>query len=141
MPTAAENARYYQKHKERLKKKLAEWKSANKDKCLSYGRAWNEKNKEARSASFKAWRLTNKGTRNAAIAAYRATKRKATPKWTCLQAIRDIYEKAVSMKLHVDHIVPINNNLVCGLHVPANLQLLPGLTNQSKGNRTWPDMP
>lgn len=77
----------------------------------------------------------------------RATKYQATPVWADLQAIIDVYKEAAEMTQrtgivhHVDHIVPLQSNLVCGLHVPANLQVLEGSINNSKGNRYWPDMP
>jgi len=36
---------------------------------------------------------------------------------------------------HVDHIVPLVSQLVCGL------QILDAKANIEKGNRSWPDMP
>jgi 5-methylcytosine-specific restriction endonuclease McrA len=72
---------------------------------------------------------------------YRARNAAATPAWANLQAIALVYMRARLHGLEVDHIVPINHPLVCGLHVEHNLQLLDGDANRAKGNLWWPDMP
>lgn len=71
----------------------------------------------------------------------------ATPAWANHDAIRAIYdaafalEQATGEKYHVDHVVPLNSKLVCGLHAESNLAVLPWLENVKKNNRHWPDMP
>ena len=67
--------------------------------------------------------------------------KQATPQWADIEHIKLIYSKAKHYGFHVDHIVPIKSNIVCGLNVPANMQLLDPVINSSKGNRWWPDMP
>ena len=77
-------------------------------------------------------------------ATYRAKKTQATPCWLTPEQraeIQDFYKMAKELetvfpwKQHVDHIVPIKHNKVCGLHVPWNLQILSATANLAKGNR------
>jgi 5-methylcytosine-specific restriction endonuclease McrA len=67
----------------------------------------------------------------------------ATPPWLPEEMIKQIERIYLSAGPddHVDHIVPLKNELVCGLHVPWNLQVLPAKVNMSKSNRWWPDHP
>ena len=73
----------------------------------------------------------------------RAKQLNATPTWlTCEHKahIKRTYKLAQTMqeitgkKYHVDHIVPLNNQNICGLHVPWNLQVLQADLNLSKSN-------
>ena len=74
----------------------------------------------------------------------RAVKRQAAPKWLTDQQKIQIESKfiealwlsnATGIKHEVDHIVPLQNKTVCGLHVPWNLQVIPMVENRSKGNK------
>lgn len=71
----------------------------------------------------------------------------ATPRWSERDLIERVYRGAamlserLGVSFHVDHVVPIKSELVCGLHVHANLQVLESKENSRKGNRHWPDMP
>jgi len=64
----------------------------------------------------------------------RANKLNATPKWSEDKLIKEFYKNRPK-NYHVDHIIPLQNNLVCGLHVISNLQYLTAKDNLSKGNR------
>lgn len=63
------------------------------------------------------------------------------PAWSEVEKIKVVFEKAKEFGMEIDHIVPIKSDLVCGLHVWHNLQLLDMPLNRSKKNRYWPDMP
>jgi len=72
---------------------------------------------------------------------------KAWPDWCAVDlefASIYAYSKALrklGYKSHVDHIVPIISPIVCGLHVPWNLQVISEAVNLSKSNHIWPDHP
>lgn len=55
-----------------------------------------------------------------------------------LEEIRRIYRECPK-GYHVDHEIPINHPLVCGLHCVANLQYLTAQDNLSKSNHWLPD--
>ena len=61
----------------------------------------------------------------------------ATPEWADLKKIKEIYFNRPD-GYHVDHIIPLQSEIVCGLHVPENLQYLPAYTNRAKGNKFNP---
>jgi hypothetical protein len=84
------------------------------------------------------WGAESKGKRQAATAWRRERIMRATSQPS--DEIERIYAKAARMTMetgithHVDHIVPLKSVLVCGLHAPANLQILRDTDNASKGN-------
>lgn len=84
---------------------------------------------------------------NAKYAKRRFLTTKAVPKWADTVLILATYEESQRLTRetgivhHVDHIVPLTSKYVCGLHCEFNLQVLPGIENLRKHNRTWPDKP
>lgn len=67
----------------------------------------------------------------------------ATPPWISkahIEKMRDTYLKCPA-GYEVDHIVPLNSPIVCGLHVPWNLQHLKSGPNGLKSNHMWPGHP
>lgn len=110
-------------------------------------REWRKKNKERLASYVRMWSRKNREKTNAWDARRRAVKLNAAVPWANKFFIREVYDlarlrtKVMGFKWHVDHIVPLQSSLVCGLHVEQNLQVIPGIYNSSKGNRVWPDMP
>jgi hypothetical protein len=94
---------------------------------------WQRNNPEKMKISY----LRNLASGNVSYRAAkrRAAKKKATPGWADLDSIKDVYQEAKYMQLHVDHIYPLQSDWVCGLHVWDNLQLLDPILNIKKGNR------
>ena len=64
----------------------------------------------------------------------RSIKLKAVPKWANLEKIKEIY-KSCPKDYHVDHFIPLQSKIVCGLHVENNLEYLKAKDNIAKGNR------
>ena len=119
---------YYPKNKEKISARTIDWQRNNKDKYAEKKRRWYEKNKDK---SF------------AKSAKYRASKRNACPTWLNDQMKKEIesfYAKAHKISIEtgvaheVDHIVPLTSEIVCGLHVPWNLQVITRFDNRSKRN-------
>lgn len=86
----------------------------------------------ARANSLK-WQRENKDRVNDKI--IRRKRNTHTPAWADQEAIRKLYHIAIETGMTVDHIIPIQNPIVCGLHVETNLQLLTRAENGRKGNR------
>lgn len=70
-----------------------------------------------------------------------AKKVNATPFWANKFFIKEIYHlaylrtKMTGIKWEVDHIVPLNSPVVCGLHVEHNLRVIPAVINNAKNNK------
>lgn len=67
----------------------------------------------------------------------RARKNNSIPPWADIASIDDFY-RACPDGHHIDHIIPIAGDNVCGLHVLENLQYLPAQENLSKNNKIDP---
>ena len=111
----------------------------DKEKAREATRKWREKHgKEYHSR----WRAENNGKVACYTARRRSRKLCATPLWLTdenILEIDSIYAEAAKCGMDVDHIIPIQGKLVCGLHVPWNLQLLKPNENKAKSNRLPPE--
>ena len=133
----------------------------NKEHTLQQAKEWHESNRESETARMKKYRKENRGAvlnaqkawrdKNPAVMAHHDSKRRSarlqrTPSWANDQLIAAYYmeakrlEELTGIKFHVDHIIPLQGELVSGLHVETNLQLLPAHENMGKSNSFDPEL-
>jgi hypothetical protein len=113
---AEQDAKYFRKYREANQEKIKEYKRTHQDKLNTY---------------------TMK---------YYTLRRSATIPYGELNSliISEAYElaslrtKLTGIKWNVDHVIPINNLYVCGLHVGINLQVIPAKDNKVKRNKLIP---
>lgn len=147
-PDCKDCARLYNiANREKQLAQMKAYRESHKEEMLPAKRAWKERNREYVREANREYQRLNKDKTNAKGAKYRAVKRRAVPAWADASKIEEFYFAADFLGMvtgewhHVDHIVPLQSKVVCGLHWEGNLQVLPGFDNRSKGNRVWPDMP
>jgi len=128
--------------------KHRQWRAENPDKSTARGRRFRKNNPLSHRKSAKSWKDRNKARHALHMANYRASKKLACPPWAKTDEVKAQIEshyehalwlsKVTDSKFHVDHIVPLNNDFVCGLHVPCNLMVLEASDNLVKNNHWWP---
>lgn len=106
----ASDKKSYQKYSDKIKQKVRAYRKNNIDKVREFS------------------------------ANRRCVKINATPNWldsNHRKQITKLHEKALSLgeEHEVDHIIPLKNELVCGLHVPWNMQVLTQKQNRTKSNK------
>ena len=117
------------------------WYKDNKERSKANARAWQGRNPNKVQANTKAYREKNRRIAYASTGAHRASKVGVVPTWANTEAMREIYaeahdlRKSTNINYHVDHIVPLQGEKICGLHVENNLQILTASENISKGNK------
>lgn len=122
-------------NKEKVSEYMENWYKENKDSVLEY----RKQNKDRTAEYYR----NNRSRYNAHAAKRRASKLNSTPSWLTdreLELINQMYldakylESKNGIKYHVDHIVPLQGENVCGLHVPWNLQVITAEENLIKSN-------
>ena len=132
---------YDLKNKEYLRQKTKEYnqkaevKERNKVRWKEY---WSE-NRERRREIANKYARSSKGL--VKLRARQEQVKNATPNWACYDRIETKYKERIAMtrltgvEHHVDHIIPLQGKNVCGLHIPANLRVIPARDNLRKHNR------
>lgn len=139
------DAARYKANPQLQKQASRRWMDNNKEHVSDVRKAWREQNKDRHDAQIRRWQAENKHRVQANTRNRQATKLKATPPWCDIEAIHAIYAEARRLELtdgikrNVDHVIPLRNKMVCGLHVPSNMQILTEFENKSKNNRFTTD--
>jgi hypothetical protein len=135
---------YRAKNREKNRLYAAAYHKKNRETVLINNRLKYRLNRDLRIAKQIQWQKDNKGYTNAKNKAYKLSKKNRTPKWLTsfdFNHIRAFYEaadfmtKLTGIKFEVDHIIPLNGSNISGLHVPSNLQVIPGIENNKKNNK------
>lgn len=150
----------YEKYKVNHNKASKQWNIDNPKKRKAITKKYNTANKElikdrnrkeylsniekyreiSRIASNE-YRKKYPERRAASVAKRKAKKLQAIPLWYENEKVKLIYlkrgelSKLWGIQLHVDHIIPLQGENVCGLHCWDNLQLMEAKLNISKNNK------
>jgi 5-methylcytosine-specific restriction endonuclease McrA len=138
--TRAEYFRQYNQSEAGQKAKR-EYYERNKDTVIARAQARPD---EAKNAYKQKYKEANPDMYKELVSLRRRRFRQATPNWltaTQRMEIRLKYRLAIELsratgiRHAVDHIIPLQGEEVCGLHVPWNLQVIPQTENLKKSNK------
>jgi hypothetical protein len=131
----------YENNKEHILEQQKEYYSLNKERVLAKNTRWQKENRGRMNEILLDYQKRNPEVYRANSAKRHARKLNATPKWANQDRIKNIYFEAQRMQLEtgekydVDHIVPLQGENVCGLHVENNLRIILAKDNRSKHNK------
>jgi hypothetical protein len=131
---------HYEVNKKSYLNKARRWQAENKDKSYYIKRKYadSEESLLKKRLYSKEYKKRNRHIYSHAQKLRHTRKLKAMPKWLSpeqVAEIKSIYKQAsdtsesTGTPHHVDHIVPLDGKIVCGLHVPWNLRVIPGTEN------------
>jgi 5-methylcytosine-specific restriction endonuclease McrA len=101
-------------------------------------KTWRSLNPDRRRIHSRTYRQSHIAEILADTRLRQAVKINATPRWVDKALLKQVYRDAKAMRdqgmnVEVDHIIPLRHSLVCGLHVPWNLQIITSRENRLKG--------
>lgn len=128
-------------HPERTKEIKKGWRDRNNASVVQYARYRRELFPAAIKEAQDKYKAENPEIYSAAAAKRRAAVLNALPVWADLKVVDLFYEfakllsEATEEIYEVDHIVPLQGELVSGLHVENNLRVVPRTVNRKKSNK------
>jgi hypothetical protein len=139
-------SKYQKSNRDKIRNRVRITRARSPEKYKEKSKKWARENPEIAKEKGIAWRKSNHHRLLSICAKRRAYKKRATVSWADMEKVRSLYKlsqdlsKETGITHHVDHIVPINSEYVCGLHWEGNLQVIPYNENITKSNKVWPNM-
>ncbi len=139
--------RYVEENKEKVAEAKRQYVLKYPDRVKASKAAWSKRNPEKRAAYQVRQARKNRAYYTAKHKEYMTKRANAFPAWANTFFIEEIYQLAklrsemLGVEHEVDHIVPLQSPLVCGLHCEANLRVITAKQNAIKKNYWWPEMP
>jgi len=124
--------------------RVKRWQAANKDKVREDAKKWVAANPEKVKAKTLRYIKKHPEAYTARAVASVAKRAKRVPQWLTSDdwwIMREAYKLAklrtqmLGFIWEVDHIIPLRGELVSGLHVPQNIQVIPKALNRAKRNQ------
>lgn len=138
------NKTYRASNGSRISASKKQWAVDNADYKAEQDRKYAQSHLDKRAMARGKWDAANPGKSSAAKKLNATARKKRAPawltdddKWMLAQAyeLAALRTKMFGFAWHVDHVIPLNGRRVSGLHVPTNLQVIPGIENAKKYNR------
>ena len=134
----ARNKKWRDNNPEKCRAQARKYAAANRKQRSARQLEWEHRDKAANPEKYKAkmraYYLNNRAKYSFHVAKRRAALLQRTPPWANMEKIAFFYEYRPA-GYEVDHVLPLQGDVVSGLHIAENLQLLPMEVNRAKSNR------
>jgi len=129
--TAESNAKSYEKRKDKIAKKSKEYYQAHREEILEKSRKHQKENRAKIRITKRKYRKEHPEVHRLSNLKAKTNRGLRVVSWSDIENINE-FERNKPAGMTTDHIIPLQGDLVAGLHVSWNLQYMPVYLNNSK---------